>query len=329
MSRSEKYLPYLIALLAPAINLISTSLFIDDFQTNALVINYFQTSILLLVLWYLNKWLLDISSRLNGALSKYILIISVNFVLISFVSFIGGTDYTGVLGNFAPYFIIFRLSLVILIFHVILKVFSAQKEKSRLEVLNLSLQSENLKFQMDTLKQQINPHFLFNSLNTLLDLIEDDKKKAVEFVRSFSSLYRIVLQSVKHDFITVEEELEFLDDYWNLLKVRFQETIQLKVDISTKKRILLIPPLSLQFLIENAVKHNQASKKKPLVIEIFETGDKITVRNNLCPKSYQVKSDKVGLINLQQRFTLLIEPISYQDKEGYFSVVLPLKQVLT
>jgi LytS/YehU family sensor histidine kinase len=137
----------------------------------------------------------------------------------------------------------------------------------------------------------------------------------------------VVLQSSKHDFISLEDELKFLMEYWNLLKVRFRDAIQLKVNIPSEKHNLHIPPLSLQFLVENAVKHNQASKNSPLLIEIMAHDNSLIVNNKITPKSYPVEGEKVGLKNLQHRFQVLHQPIEYGEEKGYFVVRLPLKTV--
>ncbi|MEQ9009063.1 MAG: histidine kinase, partial [Ekhidna sp.] len=172
----------------------------------------------------------------------------------------------------------------------------------------------------------INPHFLFNSLNTLLDLVEEDKEKAIQYIRSFSRIYRSVLQSAKYDFIALEDELKFLSEYWSLLKVRFHDAIDLSIDINANKMSSLIPPLSLQFLVENAVKHNEASSTNPLRIEIGESKNRLIVRNKINLKS-SVESEKLGLQNLQQRFSLLHKPLEYKNENGHFIVSIPLKTV--
>ena len=156
-------------------------------------------------------------------------------------------------------------------------------------------------------------------------MIEDDQQAAMKYVRNFSNLYRIVLQSAKHDFIPLQDELQFLKDYWNLLQVRFKDAIQLKINIDSKKMDHLIPPLSLQFLIENAVKHNQASLDFPLVVEISDQDQSLMITNQINPKDYPVPCVICGLKNLQQRFSMLFQPINYQKDGDYFKVSLPLK----
>jgi two-component system, LytTR family, sensor kinase len=213
-----------------------------------------------------------------------------------------------------------------LIFAVFQQALRMTKQQEYLYAQNLLLQTEKLKSELETMKQQINPHFLFNSLNTLIDLIEEDQKKAVGFVRVFSNLYRVVLQSSRRDFVFLEDELTFLNDYWELLKIRFNGAVHLTVNIPAEMRKVLIPPLSLQLLIENAVKHNKATGETPLRIEVFETNNTLVIQNNINPKPFVSHSEGLGLVNLQKRFSLLVAPIEYGVDKDVFKVILPLKK---
>jgi LytS/YehU family sensor histidine kinase len=282
---------------------------------------------MVLVLWYLNKWLLHVKNPIKSSLGLILATFLLNGVAVVFLVLMDMIYLHYELVQKTPiWLMVLRLSSVIIIFNVVLRVFKAQKERAFLQYQNLRLQAENLKFQIDLMKQQINPHFLFNSLNTLLDLIEEDQEAAVRYVRSFSKLYRIVLQSAKHDFVTLEDELQFLREYWSLLKERFRDAIDLHVDIPETRMNDLIPPLSLQFLVENAIKHNEASKKTPLTIAVTSFDHILEVKNKVNKKKYNVASEKVGLKNLQQRFTMLHQPIQYELKGEYYTVRLPLKQ---
>ncbi|MEO1054500.1 MAG: histidine kinase [Bacteroidota bacterium] len=290
------------------------------------LLRYLEASSFLLIIWYWNKWLLNSTNAIKSKVGVEAAILISNPLIIVAIVLIDFLLVPSGLGTAIPWWLLaVRMTIAALIFNVILRIFKSQRERSALKLQNLSLQAENLKFQVETLKQQINPHFLFNSLNTLLDLIEEDKEAATQYVRNFSKLYRVVLQSAKHDFILLEEELKFLNDYWSLLKVRFKDAIDLDVQIDDSKMQSLIPPLSLQFLIENAVKHNEATKATPLLIEIADNNGSLTVKNKVNLKSYRVASEKLGLKNLQQRFTLLYQPIQYGNGHGYFTVKIPLK----
>ncbi|GEM_PF-3144380 len=328
MSRSERVLPFAVSLFAPAISVLNTSLISDEVNYSALTLNYIQGSLMILVLWYLNKWLLIKSTKVESKKKMYGLIAFTNaIVIVGAAALSSSTMAVDIAGELSFVFLAIRLVIVVLIFNIILRIFDEQKKNTALQVQNLSLKTENLKFQVDMLKQQINPHFLFNSLNTLLDLVENKSDDAVEFVQNFSGLYRNVLQSAKYDFISLEQELEFLDAYWSLLQVRFKDAIELHIFLDDSKKDFLIPPLSLQFLIENAIKHNQYSEEEPMTISISEIQNTLIVINPIKKIDFPVASEKVGLLNLQQRFSILYQPIKWNEEQGYFKVQLPLKPI--
>ena len=325
MSRTEKFLPIILAVVGPGIAAITSSLSAEG-AWYLLVLKYLQGSLSILFLWYFNKGILNSESRLKKIVGFVGFTMLLNGGLISLLLFLNFFVLEQEMRSEINLFVLaIRLSLLTTVINVLLRIFKTQKERSKLELQNLSLQAENLKFQIETLKQQINPHFLFNSLNTLLDLIEEDSNAAAQYVRSFSKLYRVVLQSTKLDFIPLEDELKFLDDYWNLLKVRFRNAIDLQLEIKEKKLDLMIPPLCLQFLIENAVKHNEATSKNPLVIEIFDEDGWLVIKNKIMPIAYPAVGEKVGLKNLQERFTLLHKPIEYGVVDEFFVVKIPVK----
>lgn len=282
--------------------------------------------IFLLAIWYLNKWLLNSENPLKKLIGLNPSILVGNILVIMAIGSFRAFRVEQAEVELPSWLIMFRLALMAVILNVTLRVFKAQKTHAELKFQNLRLQADNLKFQIETLKQQINPHFLFNSLNTLLDLVEDSSEKASDYIRSFSNLYRAVLQSSKLDFIQLRDELKFLDDYWKLLKMRFGDSIQLDIEVDESKMDYLIPPLSLQLLVENAVKHNEATKQRPLSITIkLEKDDHLIISNLIRIKAFPENSERVGLKNLQQRFTALHKPISYGVDAGYFIVKLPLK----
>lgn len=323
VSRLEKYLPLILAIIIPFITVFNVTAFLEKVDIKQQLLTYFQTAFTILVLWYSNRWLIKLSVNKK---SKLIFLLGGNLVVVLALSFLGSMNTPEKIDSLVNFWsILIRLSMVVIIFNVVFRVFESQKEQSRLQVQNLALQSENLKFQVETLKQQINPHFLFNSLNTLLDLIEDDPEEAAVFTRKFSNLYRVVLQSVAHDFIPLRDELRFLNDYWGLLQTRFRNAIALKVKIEEEKYELQIPPLSLQFLVENAVKHNEASSRDPLTLTIKEENNRLIISNRINPKKYPVQSEKVGLKNLEKRFNLLFQPIEFGKDGEEFVVKLPLK----
>ncbi|HNP20826.1 MAG TPA: histidine kinase [Panacibacter sp.] len=193
----------------------------------------------------------------------------------------------------------------------------AEKEKYE----HLSLQSE-----FDTLKSQVNPHFLFNCFNTLSSLISEDKQQAEKFLDELSKVYRYLLRNNEDGMTTLKSELQFILSYFELLKTRHCDAIQLELEIDKKYENYLLPSLSLQMLVENAVKHNALSKHNPLVIEIFSTaGNKLVVNNNLVPRTQKAPSGKIGLKNIRAKYELLKQPgFQVMEEPKSFTVVLPL-----
>lgn len=188
------------------------------------------------------------------------------------------------------------------------------------------LKKSNLQSQFDSLKNQVNPHFLFNSLNTLASLIEEDKDASVKFVQKMSSVYRYLLQSNDKELTTVGKELEFIQSYIFMLKTRFEESLKTEVSINEQYLDYLISPLTLQLLVENAVKHNVVSNDSPLVIKIFVDDEKkLNVTNVLQKKIHLVKSNGVGLKNIIQRYELLgAGKVEVIETEKEFIVKVPL-----
>jgi two-component system, LytTR family, sensor kinase len=195
------------------------------------------------------------------------------------------------------------------------------------------LKRERLQTQLDSLKNQVNPHFLFNSLNSLSALIEDDQSKAQLFVYELARVYRYLLQSDDKELTDVKSELAFMDAYAFVLKTRFGENISLHIQVSEAAKQLMIPPFTLQLLVENAVKHNVVSRTRPLKISIYtEGGDKLIVSNNLQSKTTVVPFNKVGLANIAAKYLLLSgKKLDIEQTALTFKVVLPLlsNQVLS
>ena len=191
------------------------------------------------------------------------------------------------------------------------------------------LKRANVQAQLDTLKSQVNPHFLFNSLNTLSSIIPEDQPKAVDFVQKLSKVYRYILEIRDQEAISLEEELECLDAYCFLLKSRFGENIMIDIDIDPALYQNRIVPLTLQILLENAVKHNIISRAKPLKVEIFnEKNSLLIIRNNLQIKDQVIHSTKTGLQNIKDRYRLLSDKdVKIMVTDKYFTVSVPIIEV--
>ncbi|MDY8134312.1 sensor histidine kinase [Aquimarina sp. 2201CG5-10] len=187
------------------------------------------------------------------------------------------------------------------------------------------LKQQSLKNELAALKNQVNPHFLFNSLNSLSLLVREDQKAAGKFINKLSFLYRYILQSKNHDMVTLKEEMRFLESYIYLIQQRYQASFQIEINISEDLFQHKIPTLSLQLLVENAIKHNEISASRPFVVKIFNEDGWIIVKNKIQRRTSHVESTNVGLSNLNTRFALLIgQEVLIKDINGYFIVKLPL-----
>jgi sensor histidine kinase YesM len=198
------------------------------------------------------------------------------------------------------------------------------------------LKKLHLQTQFEGLKSQINPHFLFNSLNSLSSLIEEDTEQAERFVEEMSSVYRYLLRSNETQLVRLSDELAFANSYFHLLSTRYGENIRLEQAVDANYTDFLLPPLTLQLLLENAVKHNVILPEQPLHIlietaqpnnvqEDTEDAGRLVIRNNLQRKSTRVLSNQVGLANITTQYRLLGggEVVVKEDGD-FFTVTLPL-----
>jgi sensor histidine kinase YesM len=214
---------------------------------------------------------------------------------------------------------------VIFITHVYETVFLVKESES--EMLRAEqLERARAEAALEALKNQIDPHFIFNSLNTLSYLIEEKPAKAKLFNDNLADVYRYILQNKARDLVLLREEIIFLKDYFSLLKIRFEEALQLRFNID---EVLfdqyLIPPISLQLLMENAIKHNEFSDASPLVIDIDFSGDALVFCNEVKKKILRRPSSKIGLQNLDERYKLTTgKTITITETEKKFSVSLPV-----
>jgi len=215
---------------------------------------------------------------------------------------------------------------IVIIFHVVY--FYNRFQKNKIKEQKVIAGTASAKF--DALKNQLDPHFLFNSLNVLTSLIEENPDNAQKFTTSLSKVYRYVLEQKNKDLITVDEELRFAKTYMSLLKMRFEDSIIFEIPGQAINPDSKVVPLSLQLLLENAVKHNMVTSSKPLHIKIYEKDGMLIVENNLQPKQIVKKSSGVGLENIKQRYELLSnKTVSINQQATSFAVAIPMltKQV--
>lgn len=180
--------------------------------------------------------------------------------------------------------------------------------------------------QLDALRNQAQPHFLFNTLNTLRDIIDQNSKaEAKEFVDKIADVYRFILEAGNSDLIRLRDELKFAKSYIHIQKERFGDNLKVNWNISDVFLDMMIIPMSLQLLLENAIKHNVISKSKPLTVDVNIKDGHLIVANKIQPKSSQLPSTRVGLINIEKRYHLISELSPKIDNDGiHFVVGLPL-----
>ncbi|MGK7393399.1 MAG: sensor histidine kinase [Candidatus Cyclobacteriaceae bacterium M3_2C_046] len=185
------------------------------------------------------------------------------------------------------------------------------------------LRADRYQGQYQSLKDQLNPHFLFNSLNTLTNLVYEDQDQAAKFIQELSRVYRYVLETQKEELVTLEEELAFSESYIALQKLRFGSNLYFEVDVPNKSG--LIPPLTLQLLFENAIKHNVISEDYPLTISIKQVEGQLIVRNNLRKKIEQHQQNTgIGLSNINARISYFIPRELEIIEDDFFTVIVPL-----
>jgi hypothetical protein len=213
---------------------------------------------------------------------------------------------------------------VVFITHVYETVYLIQQRESDL-VAVARLDRARAEAELLALKGQVDPHFLFNSLAALAHLIPRDPPRAVAFTERLAEMYRYILANRQRDLVPLEEEIRLLEAYMELLRLRFGEGIRLRFDAPPVLGELLVPPISLQVLLENAVKHNAFDPGRPLEVRLRLEGDRIEVANGLLPKTSSRPSSRVGLSNLDERCRRITgRGIEVRDREGTFAVSLPL-----
>ncbi len=215
------------------------------------------------------------------------------------------------------------IALASLAIAILFFLYTKSREKSLKRLAELK--KEKIRFQFETLRNQVNPHFLFNSFNTLISIIEEDKDVAVEYVEKLSEFFRNIVTYKDKDVITLAEEIKTASTYFYLQQKRYGKNLSLEMNIDLDANEKKIPPMVLQILIENSVKHNAVSKETPLAIKIVSQNKSLIVSNNINPKRQSETSTGTGLQNISNRYKLLTnDEIKIQKDTQTFSVTLPL-----
>lgn len=254
-----------------------------------------------------------------------VLFLSLNYALFVSIKWIGGASTPFVIGRVGLR-LIFAVWFVDIIIVSLLLVNHSARHTLKLYMEKQQLQEATTRAQYMALQSQLNPHFLFNSLNTLIAEIEYDPANAVRFTQNLSDVYRYILQQQDQLLVSLSEELQFLDYYIFLHQVRLGECLRVENDLPEEVLRSKVPPLTLQLLAENVIKHNYMNEKTPVTIRLSATGDgrKLIFSNNRSPKKVALQSGK-GLKNLAERYRLLSgETIKVNNQDNLFVVEIPL-----
>jgi sensor histidine kinase YesM len=307
----------------------------QNFSTWQVKISFLYTIFIAFAIWEGNRYLLfSMRSYLDWykkPVRKIILLlfgISFYTVPVSILMLMGW--YRIFLHGAVNWQAVFTASLIIMvcvifITHVYETVFLVKESES--EMLRAEqLERARTEAALQALKNQIDPHFIFNSLNTLSYLIEEKPAKAKLFNNSLADVYRYILQNKTRDLVLLQEEIIFLQDYFSLLKIRFEEALQLHMNIDPELLDkYLVMPISLQVLMENATKHNEFSTANPLVITITFTDNSLVFYNETRKKALRKPSSRIGLQNLDERYKLVTgKTITIEETTKAFRVVLPV-----
>lgn len=224
--------------------------------------------------------------------------------------------------NFANYVLV---GIITLIFLSIFYFLEKRRNSFEKEIKKETTKAETATANFETLKNQLDPHFLFNSLNVLTGLIEENSEKAIDFTTSLSKIYRYLLEQKDKEVVPLEEEIKFAKTYINLLKLRFENSIHFHMNLVDFNEDEFIVPLSLQILLENTIKHNITSESKPIKISIYKENNFLVVENTFQPKDSIKDSTGVGLNNIKNRYQLISnQKVDIQQTEENFSVKLPI-----
>jgi len=328
----------LIPFFGIAIPLITNLVDQSTFSSWQIKLSYLYTIGLAFVVWHGNRFLLFTLRSYFDWFNKPIrkisaLIIAVHFytIPISVLMMVGwyaifkkgNTDWNSVW--MTTLIIMIAVLFIVHVYETVFLVKEAESEK----VLRARTEKAKAEAELAALKTQIDPHFIFNSLNTLSHLIEDDPLKARKFNDHLADVYRYILHNKTRDLVLVSEEIGFLKDYFSLLQIRFEKSVHLLIRVDEAEMDqFLIPPISLQILAENAIKHNDFNEKQPLVLEVALEGNELVVNNNLRKKVLRKASSQIGLQNLGERYKLTTsKSITITEKEKHFIVSLPVLKI--
>jgi len=328
----------MIPIFGIAIPLLTGLVNIHNFNNWQIKLSFLYTIFIAFVIWQGNRYLLfTLRSYFNWfekpVKKMFALLVSIPFYTmpVSILLLIGW--YRIFEKGVVNWDIVITTSLVIMIcvifiVHVYETVFLVKESESEI-LRNSQLERARAESALEALKNQIDPHFIFNSLNTLSHLIEEAPAKAKQFNDNLADVYRYILQKKGSDLVLLREEVDFLNDYFSLLKIRFEKAVRLNIDVhETVLDQYLVPPISLQVLAENAIKHNEFSDTQPMIISITLEDDFLIVQNPVRKKMLPRPSSGIGLNNLKERYQLTTnKDVAISENNSAFIVRLPVLKI--
>ncbi|WP_462280353.1 sensor histidine kinase [Salinivirga cyanobacteriivorans] len=277
------------------------------------------------VIYWLNRYFNWSSQVLKRIVIEFAATILVGVLIAVFITVLAHAidNYEQPFGN-----VLFNNALIVAVVNMLFMIsleawlFFTMGKNEEKRAADLSKELELAKFEV--LKDQLKPHFMFNSLNVLSGLIDENTDKAQEFIGEFASVYRYVLDTIERNLISVREELDFAASYMFLQQVRYGKMLHYTVQVSDEFFAYFIPPLTLQVVLENAIKHNEIQEGSLLNVRIYSADDNLVIENNLNPKAWSAHSSGIGQQNLKKRFAMLgaPEPIFLMKAKSY-TVYIP------
>ena len=317
---NKKYIIYLILSVALSLALLGC---IYNIMTGKAVEDQFMSRMMLnlplcLLIGFMDVWIITATDRYSGISNDIIrILLDLGITTLMCMAIVGSLNYM-LVDKAISLGAIVKNSLPVVPWNWIvvlqIELFVSQSRRDKIE-------KEKARYQFMTLKNQVNPHFLFNSLNTLASLAYTNADKTNFFAKKLSSVYRYFLTTSEKPSVTLAEEMTFVETYFQLEKIRFGESLQLRIKILAETQCKSVIPTSIQMLVENAIKHNINTEQSPLVIEITSSGNTITVSNNYQPRQ-NVKGNRMGLRNLRQQYFLKGKAIHIEQSESTFAVTL-------
>jgi len=222
------------------------------------------------------------------------------------------------------YSMCFGWFIILVVSLLIVEVIKLQQKSKHDNIDKEILKREKIQSELNEIKNQLNPHFLFNSLNSLHSLIRSNPEKASLFVTNLSKLYRYVLQSKEKDLVSIEEELAFLKNYTDLIHIRYRDKFQINIELKAKDYNLYLPVLSIQLLVENAIKHNEISEENPLKVFVYIIDKHLVITHKLRPRKTLIQSTGNGIVNLSRRCQFLMGRDIEIQKDENFTVRIPI-----